>query len=62
MQVSVRAEQERSARAKITEWGRVSVRAVLIEGANEAEVAAAGVRGGRKRKRVAEREAVRMTR
>lgn len=62
MQVSVRAEQERSARAKIREWGRAGVRAVLIEGANEAEVAAAGVTGERKRKRVAEREAVRMTR
>ena len=28
MQVSVRAEQERSARAKIREWGRAGVRAV----------------------------------
>eukprot|EP00966_Prymnesium_polylepis_P270415 6246891-Prymnesium_polylepis.1 len=46
----------------LREWGRAGVRAVLIEGANEAEVAAAGVTGGRKRKRVAEREAVRMTR
>eukprot|EP00966_Prymnesium_polylepis_P125255 2896574-Prymnesium_polylepis.1 len=35
MQVSVRAEQERSARAKIREWGRTGVRAVLMEGANE---------------------------
>eukprot|EP00966_Prymnesium_polylepis_P230533 5334399-Prymnesium_polylepis.1 len=48
MQVSVRAEQERSARAKIRELGRAGVRAVLIEGANEAEVAAAGVTGERK--------------
>ena len=55
----MRAEQERSARAKIREWERAGVRAVLMEGANEAEVqAAAGVTGERKRKLVAEREAV----
>ena len=63
MQVSVRPEWERAARAKVREWARAGVQAAVVDGASEVwnEAPAVAMRG-RKRKRREECRTVRLTR